>query len=500
VVFWLNLDEAEKANFGGYSRGTLPDNLVSYRATGPDQVTLHLSAPAASTWFTDNQLAEITPLPLAWDVTRLGASPGSGGCLADTAADKWARCVAVYDFLTAQAKPSSSYTGPLWSVVDGPWRLNSYSFTGYTFVPNAKYSGNPRPVLASLRFLSYDSTTELYRALRAGELSMAQVPAADLPAKSPTRALPSTNPLAAAGYRLQPAYYFAIYYAAENWNNPVYGAVFRQLYFRQALQELTNQDAIASSVYRGYAYPTVGGVPDRPATSWISAAMKVNHGAGPYPFDPERAEATLAAHGWRVVKHVLTCEVPGTGGGECGAGIAKGQRAGLSMFTDDPVSAMRLALQSDLGVAGIPLAESYIGDLAYNPDGPYTECSGPGCTWTVGDVSGWIFDGPGFEPSGELLFQTKAAYDSGAYTSPQMDALINQTRASGSAAIFSQYANYAATSLPVLFLPVPYNVVAVSNKLHDVTQSPLGTFLPEYWYLTKQDQPESASSPSGNAT
>src|SRR5215472_14737703 len=35
VVFWLNMMEAEKANYAGYAPGTMPDNLVSYKATSP---------------------------------------------------------------------------------------------------------------------------------------------------------------------------------------------------------------------------------------------------------------------------------------------------------------------------------------------------------------------------------------------------------------------------------------------------------------------------------
>ncbi len=43
-------------------------------------------------------------MPMAWDVTSLGGKLGSGGCTSDTAADHWAKCKAVYNFLTAQVK------------------------------------------------------------------------------------------------------------------------------------------------------------------------------------------------------------------------------------------------------------------------------------------------------------------------------------------------------------------------------------------------------------
>src|SRR5260370_16194383 len=85
VVFWLNMMEAEKANYAGYAPGTMPDNLVSYKATSPNQVTIQLNNAYSSYSFTYNQLAEITAMPLAWDVTSLGANAGSGGCAPDPA-------------------------------------------------------------------------------------------------------------------------------------------------------------------------------------------------------------------------------------------------------------------------------------------------------------------------------------------------------------------------------------------------------------------------------
>jgi len=100
LVFWLNLMEAEKANFYGYVPGLIPDNLASYSATGPETVVLHLKSAVSDLWFTYNQLAELTPFPMAWDVTKAGATAGSGGCTTDTAADKWAKCTAVYTYLS----------------------------------------------------------------------------------------------------------------------------------------------------------------------------------------------------------------------------------------------------------------------------------------------------------------------------------------------------------------------------------------------------------------
>src|SRR6202034_372728 len=109
VVFWLNMMEAEKANYYGYTPGLLPDNLASYSASGPDTVVLHLKSAVSSIWFTYNQLAEITPMPEAWDVSSASAAAGSGGCTTDSASDKWAKCTAVYKYISGQAANAKTY-------------------------------------------------------------------------------------------------------------------------------------------------------------------------------------------------------------------------------------------------------------------------------------------------------------------------------------------------------------------------------------------------------
>src|ERR1700733_8520331 len=153
VVFWLNMMKAEEANYYGYTPGLLPDNLASYSATGPNTLVITLKSAVSSIWFTYNQLAEITPMPAAWDVTSAGAKAGSGGCTTDTAADKWAKCNAVYTYLSGLAKSANGYaTSPIWGVVDGPFKLSSFNTDGYvTLVPNKSYSGTPKPQLDAVK-------------------------------------------------------------------------------------------------------------------------------------------------------------------------------------------------------------------------------------------------------------------------------------------------------------------------------------------------------------
>jgi peptide/nickel transport system substrate-binding protein len=489
LVLNLNMLEAEKANYAGYTPGLLPDNMVSYKATGPEQVTLQLKQAYSSIWFTYNQLAILTPMPEAWDVSATGAKAGSGGCLADSAADGWAKCKAVYTYMTAQNKDTATYaTNPLWQVVDGPYKLTSYNVQGnYTFVPNTSYSGTPKSSIAELKFVSYTSDTAVYTALKTGALSLAPIPSTDLTPAVGNTFLPATNPLASTpggGYYLQPALSFTIGYAYTNFNNPTYGPAFRQLYFRQALQMLDNQKGMNTAVGRGYSVSTTAGVPIEPPSQWVSSDMTENGGQGPYPYDPTKAEALLKAHGWKVVGGVLTCESAGSGATNCGAGVAAGTQAKFSMAYTSGITTQEDEadiLKSGFGLAGIQLnlqGETFNTLLTDTVPCKPTQAS---CKWTFLYLGGWGFNGPGFEPTGEPLYASGSPNNSGSYSDPTMDSLINQTHTSSSLSDFQTYANYTATQLPALWMPWPVNTEAVNNGLHNVTQNPLSMFFPEYW-------------------
>jgi peptide/nickel transport system substrate-binding protein len=475
VAFWLNMMKAEKANYAGYTPGTLPDNLASISVTGPDTIVLHLTKTYASTWFTYNQLAEITPMPLAWDVTSAGAKPGSGGCHTSIA-----DCAKVWSFLSAQAKDTSAYgTSALWGVVDGPWKLTAFNASGPdVFVPNKAYSGSPKPTLSQLKYLDYTSDTAMYTALKTGSLDVGQIPPADLPEKPLNQALPSSNPLGSA-YALQPFYTYAIAYTQLNFKNPVAGPVLKQLYFRQVLMYVNDQVGISKEIYRGYAYPTTGPVPPEPANAFEPAVEKANGGAGAYPFDIAKAKSVLESHGWKMVGGVMTCETPA----KCGAGIKAGTQAKFTMDYTSGSTALAGQVdtyKSDASQAGISIAlqaESFSTLLGVGVS--------TNTTWQMIDLSGWAYDGPGYLPTGEPLFQTGAPSNSGSYSDPMMDSLIRKIQDDSSMSLFHQYATFTAEQLPFIWVPQIYFIQAVKSNLKGVTFDPLYTFLPEYWHFTK---------------
>jgi peptide/nickel transport system substrate-binding protein len=485
VLFFLNMAFAEKANWYAYAPGLLPDNVVSATASG-NTLTLQLNQAYSSIWFTYNQLAELTPMPQAWDVTSPGAKAGSGGCLTDSAADGWAKCKAVYTFLTAQSKNAATYaTSPLWSVVDGPWKLTSFSTTGnLTMVPNKAYSGSPKPKLSAIKFVPYTGDAAEFTALKTGQLDVGYIPSADLPPKPADSVLPATNPVGS-GYTLQPFYFFGITYAQPNFNNPAVGWMVRQLYIRQALQEVFDQPGIIKAIWRGYAVPGAGPAPNSPpGNQWIPSIENQNGGMGPYPFSIAKAKATLGAHGWSEIGGVMTCQDPA----KCGTGITKGQQLKLTYVYSTgnaAATAMWQAYKSDARQAGIDI--TLVGETFNTIFGQSAPCSpmGPECAVPVFAYGGWAFAGPGFEPTGEPLFATGAGSNSGNYSDPKMDNLITGTHTSNAMSAFVNYATYGAQQLPLIWAPQNYTIQAVSTKLHGVSFNALWILLPEYWHFTK---------------
>jgi peptide/nickel transport system substrate-binding protein len=486
LIFYMNMVEAETANWYATSPGLLPANVKSYKATGPNTVQFNLKKAYSSIWYTYNQLAELTPMPESWDVTSLTGAPGSGGCIKDSAADKWAKCKAVWAFLTAQSKQSATYaSSKLWSVVDGPWKLSSYNSNGnVTMVPNKSYSGSPKPHLAQVRFKPYTDDTTEYTALKTNQIDVGYVPPADLAPRTGTSPLPPANPLGSS-YNLQPFYSFGIYYAQPNFNNPSVGYMVRQLYMRQALQEVFDQPGIDKAIFRGYAVPDSGPAPNTPpGNQWTPTIQNTNGGQGPYPFSVSKAKALLTSHGWAEQGGVMACQDPA----KCGTGIKKGEQAKFTYVYSTgqaAVTAQWQTYKSDASKAGIDI--NLVGQTFNTIIGESAPCApmGPKCNVQVFAFGGWNFNGPGFEPTGEPLFATGAGSNSGNYSNPKMDNLINATHTSSSLATFDQYATYGAQQLPFIWAPNAYGIQAVSSKLHNVTFNALYTLLPEYWQFSK---------------
>lgn len=479
VMFWFNMAKAEKTNYAAYVPGQFPDNIVS--ATAPDAKTIVFNTDKAYSqqWFLSNQLGQITPMPAAWDMT---AANTKGTC-----ASSESGCAAVYKYLIAQSKDLPTYaTNPLWQVVDGPWSLKSFNSDGHiTFVPNTKYSGPVKPTLKEFIEVPFTTDSAEFNVLRgASTIDVGYLPTQDLSSPRPANTSPGQagpNPLSA-NYTLAPWNLYGINYFPINFNNPTVGPIFKQLYFRQALQSTVDQKGILTSAAKNYGFETTGPVPLFPDSPLISATEKSN----PYPFNIDAAKKYLTDNGWTVASGTAaTCSKPGTAAGDCGAGVTAGQKLSFNLQyasgTQTITTAMQ-SLKSNAAQAGIILN---ISPAPFNTvTGTAIPCSGKTCTWEMGNWGGgWVY-APDYYPTGETLFQTGAGSNSGSYSNAAMDKLISDSTTQSGTAVMQAYENALAKDVPVIWQPnYTYSLTEVANGLKGATtQNPYSAINPEDWH------------------
>jgi peptide/nickel transport system substrate-binding protein len=473
VVFWMNLLKAavksSAANWGAYVPGLFPDNVLSYKATGPQTVVMQLNKAYSSEWFTYNELSQIYPLPAAWDVEKSGQKPGNY----DTTP---AGALAVYNHLSAASKDEATYaTNPLWKVVDGPWKLTTFqSSTGLTkFTYNTDYSG-PTAAKHVTTFveLPYTTDTSEFSALAAGNtIDYGYITPSNISQKSR---------LTSAGYNFVPWYDWGFDYAPINFNSNTLGYAFRQSYVRDAIQETYDQAADIKAFYAGYGSPTVGPVPTFPKNPFVSSAESHD----PFGFSTSNALSLLTSHGWKLIGGVATCE-----SSACGTGVKIGTKLVINM----PYASGSLALtqqldqlKSDAAKAGIDFVltsepfDTVIGNTSVCKMGTKA------CSWEINNWGGgWIY-APDYLPTGEELFQTGASANYGSFSDPEADKLIAATTTSSNLKYIYAYENYLVKNIPVLYQPNPaYALSEISTKLGGVTQESTLNVTPEFWYLTK---------------
>jgi peptide/nickel transport system substrate-binding protein len=483
VLFFIHMLQAVgTTEWGAYVPGGFPSNVTGVKAVSPTQLTMTMNKAYSPTWFTYNELSQVTPMPKAWDRTASGPSDCT---------DNVSDCKAVFNYLDSQSKAMANWTSsPLWSVVDGPFKLTAFNPDGHaTFAANKSYSGPVKPTLSQYKEVPFTTEAAEYNVLRAGnaggqKIDVGYLPTTDAP-KKPANATVGANPVP--GYTLSPQFSWSInYFVANQQSTTPEGAVIKQLYFRQALEYLVNQTAVISGPLRGYGLVTQGPVPTYPSSNYLSSTGK--QGADPFPYNPSKAKQLLSSHGWTVTPNGLTtCANPSL----CGPGVKQGQ--GLS-FTlpyatgNNWIQAEMTQLQSNATLAGIKLS------LQPKPFNQVTAIAGgncvatkSSCAWDLADWGGgWIF-APDFYPSGETLFQTGSAANSSGYSSANNDNLINQTLTSSSLTPLYNWQDLLQKQLPEMWQPNGvYQLTEVANNLHGaIPQQTTLALNPENWYFTK---------------
>jgi peptide/nickel transport system substrate-binding protein len=501
VMFWINMAKAEKANSAYYTAPNtklnadyFPDNVVSATGSG-ETVTLNLDKSYSETWFDENQLTQITPMPAAWDETAAGVK---GTCSSDAygSAAANAACTLDWKYLSAQSVDGATFaTNPLWQVVDGPFKLKTYNASSgaWSMVPNPDYSGPDKPYLSEIDFVPYTSDASEDAALKAGSsgpdaLDIGYLDQADTPtynAASPD----ADNPLKNKGYSFAPiASLDGTGYYEVNFANTDVNGLFKQPYFMKAVQDTVDQAGQDKSIGKGWWTEDPGAIPAGVGNVYSSGQVSAE------TYSTSAAKTLLTSHGWDTSTSPATCASPGTAANECGAGITKGEKAEYTLDYPSGITAVQLQaedMQSDAAVAGIkininPKTQNAVG----SEDSVCAGSTKSGC-WQAIFYGGWVY-APGVDPTGEPLFSTGAGANTESYSNPALDKLIYETTTSNSTSVMDQYENLLSQDQPVIYAPNAYENVGqadipeVINGLYVGLSDPFQGFEPQFWYYTKK--------------
>ncbi len=479
LMFYINLAEAEGPTWGNYAPGEFPYNVKSFSTPNPDTLVMVLDKAFNPTWYDDNQIGEITPIPQhAWDKESANGPVGNYDETPQGAKK-------VLAFLQKEAADTSTYaTNPLWKVVDGPFELKSFGGASSpdVFVPNPHYSG-PKPYISEFEEIPFTSSSAEFTSLKAGPsaITYGYVPTEDIPA------IPSIK---AEGYKITPAPTWGFDYIIPNTKNPQVGAILSQTYIRQVLAHLTDQTTMIQHFMDSYGVPTYGPTPLFPKGNPFVTKEELTN---PYPFSIAAAEALLREHGWKVVPGgVDVCEKPGPSG--CGAGVAKGQKLELTLLYSSGITIMQedtdlfVSDAAQAGVKIIPEAKSFNTVVSQvQPCVLPKDKNTPYCSWQLGEYGGISLS---TYPSGDELFETGAAFNAGQYSNPTLDRYIKEVFTAPNLQPYYEYENLVIHDEPWIWQPVPDNIFATVSNLagYGLTSEFDGGFgyiEPQFWYFTK---------------
>jgi peptide/nickel transport system substrate-binding protein len=481
VLFWFDEVKAaiseSPADWAGYTPGVgIPDQVASVTTRGASTVVFSLKKPADPGWFWEDELSQVVPMPsAAW------ARASAGGPLLDFTVP--ANAKKIYNYLAAASKSLSTYTAnPLWRVVDGPYKLSAFngSTGAFTLTPNAAYGGPRAGKMSAVQGVPYTSPAAEVNAVRAGGIDVGYLTPADVKQIGAVRA---------GGYHVFGYPTFGFNYVTYNFLDKAghFNAVISQLYLRQALAHLEDEQGYIRAFFSRAGGLAYGPIPALPKSRYAPADAVADR----YPFSVSSAVSILRSHGWTVTPGGTdTCAKPGSGAGECGPGIPPGTRLAFNliyatvppfigeMVTDLAAEAARAGIAISLRGASPSIISNYDDALATGK--PYVN------KWAMEDFGGFT---DLTYPTTFGIFNSDGGLNLGGYSSPAADKLITASVASGDPAAVKAEASFLTANQPGLFQPNP-DWIAVWKKtlsgpaasFANLTQANL---TPEYWYFTR---------------
>jgi peptide/nickel transport system substrate-binding protein len=479
VLFWIDEMKAavkeSPANWAGYTPGVgIPDELASATTPNASTIVINLKKAYNPSWFIQDQFGAVQPMPShAW-----ARASANGPILNFT---NPANATKIYNYLAAQSKSVGTYaTNPLWQVVDGPYQLTSFNSTteAFTMKPNAAYGGPHSAKQLSLTGVPFTSDTAEYNAVKAGSIDQGYIPLTNVPQ---VKSIESS-------YNVFGYPDFGWEYVAYNFKDTTgdFNHIIGQLYIRQALAHLQDQNGIIHAFFNGAGGEAYGPVPTIP----VSPFTPPNAKSAPYAFSVDSATSLLKAHGWTVTPGGTdVCAHAGSGAAQCGAGIPAGTKLQFPLvYNTSPsiIGEQVTDLASQARKAGITIhlsSDNFNHMIATDndPSSPKTINK-----WAAEDFGGFT---DSTYPTTFGVFNTPASSNLGGYSNPQADQLINASITSANPSAVTAEASFLTTQQPGLFQANPDLVMVWKRTLsgppayfESLTQYQLN---PEFWYFTK---------------
>lgn len=505
INFWLNMDKAQEdqgnsASCGYWPASGIPDQLVGVSdSNGPagDEVQLTFAGHASETWLLYNELSQIDPMPIAWDISDHGGAPGPGGCSRESYANVTVsgsdRCSTVFRYLQRLRMSNA-----LWKWSDGPYRQQSATarsvrgvLTGADVqVANAHYSGPVKPhAVQAIDYTPFVSENQEQSALRAGTIDLGYLAPSEVSrSPGPGRSGAISPKLHLSNYTSEGSTTWGVFYWVINFDDassnyetqgalPIWADELNNRYFRDAMQEAIDQPELIKDTLNGYGVDSYSAVPAFPE-NWFAQGV-----SNPWKYDPSKARAMMEANGWSG-STPATCTRANCGSSQYP--IPMGSEA-IVELTYPPEAGVQVSDEvKSIGRTGIEINAQPSGDVVGGT------CPKAAIPWQICDYGGWIYS-PDYDPSGEELFTPGSSNNPGGYDSPEMNALIAATTTLGSLGLtqvdrtyHTSYAEFTATDLPVLWQPTPTtgadgDIGVVSKSIEGAQPSnPFGDFNPEY--------------------
>ena len=423
VAYTFSLIKKFGTTYAAYGAGGMPDIVKALNIISPTQFQVVLKHQVNPNWYIFNGLGQFMPLPKhAWE-----------------------------KYNTDQIFQEQSDTS-FFQVVDGPLLPQKLEIgLDLIMVPNLRWEG-PKLHFNRLivKFVEVDGQT--VQQVESGDLDMANVPMGLWNAVQNLPGIYMVN--------LPPALDFNE--IMLNFRNPKV-TFFNDVRVRQAMADAINQAEMVALIDHGHGTEIYGPVPPVPPT-YLTPAMQAGH--YPVSYDPAKAVALLQEAGYSR--------------GPDGIMQKDGKKLSftyLNLTGDVVIDQITMMNQAYLKRVGI---EMKVRDIEFNQ--MLALLNNPQADW---EAAGLSDDDPGY-PTGEELFKTGSFLNSGGYSDPTMDKLIDESTDQPGQQGLYDYETYASAQQPVLFQEEESISILARNNIHGVQNfiDPAYNYYPDQLYCS----------------